>query len=205
MKRNTAAVLAVVLSLSLSACGNQSEDDNEAMETQESAIYTEILKTATESEEYSEAEAPSETEELQNTEISEITEADDVVFCAADITAAMLDSVDMSSMAEVGYDRLMMYLDLDISENSDFSMYICGSGGFADEVFVLEIGELDTDTIEAAVNKRIEARKKDFEGYNPDEYDKLDNYFCKEKNGYFIYAVTSDNEMCESIFDEYVK
>ncbi|MGN1106317.1 MAG: DUF4358 domain-containing protein, partial [Huintestinicola sp.] len=61
------------------------------------------------------------------------------------------------------------------------------------------------DDIKAAADKRIETRKKDFEGYNPDEYEKLENCFFAEKNNYYIYAVTCDNSVCESIFDKYVK
>ena len=98
-----------------------------------------------------------------------------------------------------------MYLDLTIPDGCDFSMYICGSGGFADEIFVINTDGMSVDDIKAAAVKRIETREKDFEGYNPDEFEKLENYFSAEKGGYFIYAVTCDSSVCESIFDEYVK
>lgn len=123
----------------------------------------------------------------------------------ADISNAILESVELSSMAEVEADRLAMYLDLSLPEGCDFSMYISGSGGFADEIFVVNAADADIAEIKTAAEKRIESRKKDFEGYNPDEFDKLSDYYSSEKNGYFIYAVTSDNASCESIFENYVK
>lgn len=80
-------------------------------------------------------------------------------------------------MADIGADRVHMYLDFEIPEGCDFAMSICGSGGFADEIFVIDASDIDEAVLEAAVEKRITAREKDFEGYNPDEYDKLENYF----------------------------
>ena len=64
---------------------------------------------------------------------------------------------------------------------------------------------MSIDDVRAAVEKRIGSRITDFEGYNPDEVDKLNDYFAEERDGYFMYAVTCDNSVCERIFDEYVK
>lgn len=187
MKKTFSAAFAALCALTFSACSGQT-----AAEPESSGAYTEItaseeaVVTLAEGEQ-SETEAPSER-----------------VLCA-DIANAVMAAVELPSMAEVGADRIGMYLNLTIPEGCDFSMYICGSGGFADEVFIINTDGLSTDDIRAAAEKRIETRKKDFEGYNPDEFDKLDNYFSAEKNGYFMYAVTCDNSVCESIFDEYVK
>lgn len=122
----------------------------------------------------------------------------------SDITAEIIAQVEMSSMAEVWADRLGIYLDCPVPDDSEFSMLICGSGGFADEIFVVKCGE-SADEYIASAEKRIESRKKDFEGYNPDEYDKLDNYYSEFCNGYYIYAVTPDNAKCEEIFASFVK
>lgn len=185
MKKTLAAACAALCALTFSACSG--DTDNEPAS---SGAYTEI--TASE-----EAALPS--DETEQAEASS-----DTVLCG-DIANAVMAAVELPSMAEVGADRIGMYLDLAVPEGCDFSMYICGSGGFADEVFVINTDGISVDDIRSAAEKRIEARKKDFEGYNPDEFDKLDNYFSAEKNGYYIYAVTCDNSACESIFDEYVK
>ncbi|MDE6592548.1 MAG: DUF4358 domain-containing protein [Oscillospiraceae bacterium] len=124
-------------------------------------------------------------------------------FSCGDITAEILASVNMSSMAEVGPDRVGMYIDCEIPEGTDFSFFICGSGGFADEVCVINVAGVDTEAFSDAVNRRIEARMNDFEDYNPDEYQKLTEMFTKQTGDYLIYAVTEDNGECERIFDEF--
>lgn len=136
---------------------------------------------------------------------TEASEAEHLEYSCKDITAKILESVEFPSMAEVGIDRVGIYLDCEIPTESDFSMFICGSGGFADEICVINTSSIDEAAFEDAVNRRVEARKKDFEGYNPDEYDKLDNFYFESANGYCIYAVTADNEISAAIFEEFVK
>lgn len=125
-------------------------------------------------------------------------------FTCADITSEIMANVSMSSMAEVGADRVSAYIDFEIPEGTDFSMFICGSGGFADEVCVINTAGLDADAFSEAVDKRINARMSDFEDYNPDEYDKLSEMLLKQTGDYLIYAVTGDNDECERIFDEFM-
>lgn len=124
-------------------------------------------------------------------------------FSCSDITARILENVSMPSMAEVGADRVGMYIDCEIPSGTDFSFYICGSGGFADEVCVIDISEIGSESFTDAVNRRIESRMNDFKDYNPDEYQKLSEMFIKQTGDYLIYAVTGDNGECERIFDEF--
>lgn len=192
MKKYIAAA-AVMISLGLTACGANVNSES----TETTPADTQAAVDAAETEADIDAEENADTDAQPAEEVK-------APLCA-DITAAILESVEFPSMAEIGTDRVGMYLDYEIPEGSDFSMFICGSGGFADEVCVISCADLDENAFQEAVEKRIESRKKDFEGYNPDEYDKLDDFYMGFKGDYFIYAVTNDNDVCESIFAEYVK
>lgn len=198
MKKNYIAAAAALCAICFAGCSGSSESS----ETPSGGgFYTEITPAAL-------TASVTDNEPVCVSEVNSDTGASDPEtdgFSCADIAESIIGTVDMSSMAEVGADRLPVYLDFDLPENCDFSMYICGSGGFADEVFVINADGIDVESLKAAAEKRIEVRKKDFEGYNPDEFDKLDNYYTDEVNGYYIYAVTSDNSVCESIFLDFVK
>ena len=201
MKKHCLAASAVLCAVMMTACGAESEPpaDTSAQTVSES---TAELTSETESE-TTEA-ALDETSAEETSETAETSEEKDSFTCA-DIVADIENTVELPSMAEIGADRVHMYLDFEIPEGCDFAMSICGSGGFADEIFVIDASNIDEAALEAAVEKRIESREKDFEGYNPDEYDKLENYFSKYSNGYYMYVVTADNTACENIFDNYVK
>lgn len=201
MKKYCLAAEAALCAVMMTACGagNGVPADTSAQSETESVTES-VSETVSETEAASDEETTvSETEET--TETSETKEA----FTCADIVAEIENTVELPSMADIGADRVHMYLDFEIPEGCDFAMSICGSGGFADEIFVIDASDIDESALEAAVEKRITAREKDFEGYNPDEYDKLENYFSKYSGGYYMYVVTADNAACENIFDNYVK
>ncbi len=187
MNKKITAAAGLAAALILCSCGADEAAQGEVSAT--AAVYKEI---------------PAQTE-VQADETAETAAEPVPTAKCSDITAEILACVKFPSMAEVGTDRVGAYLDCVIPENADFSMFICGSGGFADEICVINSAELDTAAVEEAVTKRIESRKKDFEGYNPDEFDKLGQYIIEIKDGYLMYAITADNDVCSEIFDKYVK
>lgn len=120
---------------------------------------------------------------------------------------AVLDSVmsetGMTSMTEVGEDRIGNYLEADTSQFESFSMWICGSGAFADEtaLFVLNNEDYAAD-LEDALNKRLETKTNDYKDYKPEECPKMDSAVIKTNGKYVFFAVSSDNGRAEEIFDE---
>jgi len=127
-----------------------------------------------------------------------------VDFDPSEAVNEIVSSVEMSSMAEVGSDRLNNYIDIDQSEIEKYSMYICGSGGFADEVAVFKMKSADSASkLKDLFAERIEKRKVDFKDYNPDEFTKLENAVVTVKGNYVFVSVTGDNDTAESIFLKY--
>ncbi len=207
-KTIAAAVLAAVM---LTGCSANAESDTvsaeddaiPAVNTNASALSSEETQSE-DSAAYTEAvtEAQSETETTSDTQTETAAEA--VEFSCADITAKILEEVSMSSMAQVGSDRIGYYLDIDAPADEDFSMYICGSGGFADEIAVFFLENIDESALEDALESRVETRMKDFEDYNPDESKKLEDAVIKESNGYLLFSVTADNDKAVEIFESFV-
>lgn len=188
MKKYAFCCFLLIAAVGLTGCGMVSGEQITNTETQAEISVTEM----------SSADASAE-----NSDAADVEEPEKKLDCKA-VLDEIISAVEFPSMAEIGYDRAGIYLDCAIPEDCDFAMYICGSGGFADELCIIDADKIDGDSFEAAVDKRIESRKKDFEGYNPDEYDKLQNSMLKLENGYYLYAVSVDNDKCEEIFEKYV-
>ena len=204
MKKIKCAAAFLCCAALLAGCsGQNAPTENDVGQVTQASEET-AASTEAQTENTVESSAESQVDEDSAEAMSEAPVEEKVNVSCTQIVNDILGQIEMSSMAEVGLDRIPLYLDCEIPEGTDFSMYICGSGGFADEVFVIYCGD-SYDAYEAAAGKRIESRKKDFEGYNPDEYDKLDGYYSEYSNGYFIYAVTPDNSKCEEIFGTYTK
>lgn len=123
----------------------------------------------------------------------------------SDITAKIIADIEMSSLAEVQSDRIEMYLDVDLEKVDSFSMFICGSGGFADEVGVFRMKSADDcESLKTLITERLDKRKVDFEDYNPDEFEKLGKAVCGVSGNYVYYAVTPDSDKAESIIKEFI-
>ncbi len=131
---------------------------------------------------------------------SETTAA--VPYTCSDAAVKMLAQVDFPSMVEIKHGEVSQYLSVDIPETTDFAMYLCGSGGFSDEIFITSTEGVDVDALSKAVEARIGQRYTDFEDYVPEEAEKLNNSVVAEIPGYFMYFVTTDNDKCVAIAEE---
>ncbi|MBQ8978967.1 MAG: DUF4358 domain-containing protein, partial [Oscillospiraceae bacterium] len=161
----------------------------------------------------SEAPVPSETvlrsEETASSsvtaaEVSEsVTEASvtepAVTYTCDEVCQRILSEVEFPSMVSVSAEKMPDYIDAAVPEGTDIAMYICGSGGFSDELFIMKSDDAD---IIGAAKDRIEKRTKDFEDYAPDEAQKLSDALFIETDGCFMYFVSSDNDLCDDIARE---
>ncbi|MGN0695758.1 MAG: DUF4358 domain-containing protein [Oscillospiraceae bacterium] len=141
------------------------------------------------------------TEMVTEAEVTEAVQEQKEIDPAAVVDEIMTETA-MTSMAEVTEDRLGNYVEADTEKVESYSMYICGSGAFADEaaVFVLS-SEEDTDALMEALQKRVDARLVDYKDYKPEECGKLESAVIKSNGKYVLYAVSSDNDKAEEIFD----
>ncbi|MGN0691761.1 MAG: DUF4358 domain-containing protein [Oscillospiraceae bacterium] len=141
------------------------------------------------------------TEASAETEVTEAAEVQAEIDPAAVVDEIMTETA-MTSMAEVTEDRLGNYVEVDTEKVESYSMYICGSGAFADEaaVFVMS-SEDDTEALMGALQNRVDARLADYKDYKPEECGKLESAVIKSNGKYVLYAVSSDNDRAEEIFD----
>lgn len=135
------------------------------------------------------------------TETSEAVQEQTEIDPAAVVDEIMTETA-MTSMAEVTEDRLGNYIEADTGTVESYSMYICGSGAFADEAAVFVMRSEDAaEALMEALQKRVDARLVDYKDYKPEECGKLESAVIKSNGKYVLYAVSSDNDKAEEIFD----
>lgn len=204
-KKISTLLIAAAVMMSFGAC-SVSEETEEAL-----ASVSET--TAEETTQSTQADVSETAESSEDTSVqadgeeskSEESEASSDSTLPAQIAEKIAADTAMSSIAEVGSDRIGNYIDYDMENVESFSMYICGSGAFADEVSVFELkDESDADALIEALEARKETKYNDFKDYVPDECDKIENAVIKSTGKYVLFATTPDNELAESIFDESV-
>lgn len=122
-----------------------------------------------------------------------------------EITQAITQcGVSFNDLAEVPSDKIATVYGISEEDYSEASSYIAGSGGYADEVVIFKASSSDkVSTLQDALNKRLESRKKDFDGYVQDQYDILCNSNVVTTGDYVCLIVCSDNDTAKSTFESY--
>lgn len=125
----------------------------------------------------------------------------------ADIAAAIVAGLPSDvSMVELDSARIANYYTIDMSKVEELSVYIEGSGGFADEVAVFRMKSTDDiEEAKAAVEKRVEKQRKGFDGYVPAEVERIDNNSVVAKQNYLLFVISDDEKAAEDIFKAYFK
>lgn len=112
----------------------------------------------------------------------------------------LLGAVEFPSMVEVTEDKLDIYFGIAEDEVKEYSVYICGSAAMPDEFGVFVAKDADTAAkIKTAVEKRIEAQKKTYSDYKPDEMYKIDDSFVNVNGTSVSYAICADNTKAAEI------
>lgn len=125
-----------------------------------------------------------------------------------DVNKAIVESKGFGdvTMTELTAENLGDYYDIDQSILKDFSVYIEGSGGFSDETAIFEVNTAaDLGAVKTSVETRLTRRKKDFDGYNPEELVKLEGATVTTKGNYLIFLSAEDPAEALEIFNKAFK
>ena len=85
---------------------------------------------------------------------------------------------------------LRRYPTLDLTKVESYEVYVSGSMGTAEELGLFKAKSSgDLKDIRAAVDRRIEDLKLNFEDYRPDEMPKIEDAVIVEKGSYLLFAI----------------
>lgn len=117
------------------------------------------------------------------------------------ITDNIISEMSTDTMVELTEDRVSSYYDIDLDKLEDYSIYIEGSGGFADEVAVFKAKSTDDiEEIKTSITDRIDNQNKAFDGYNSEELVKIKDNIVLVNDNYILFVISEDNDNAEEIF-----
>ncbi len=125
---------------------------------------------------------------------------------AADITAAVMAEIEITSASEKTLDDIGAFYDVDTSSVSDMSVFICGSGAYPDEIAVFRFNDSESASSGAeAVRKRLENQTELYTDYTPEEVYKLEDANIIEKDNWVILTICSDNPRAAEIINGLIR
>lgn len=125
--------------------------------------------------------------------------AADTQYSAEDVFDSISKSIIFNDTMEIVTDDYSeMLLNIPSSLYSDCILYM-GSGATAEELLIFDVsGEDNAEEITELLNTHIEDQKQAFEGYNPDELNKLADPLVMANGNIIICIVCSDSDTAKT-------
>ncbi|MCI8441596.1 MAG: DUF4358 domain-containing protein [Provencibacterium sp.] len=123
-----------------------------------------------------------------------------------------LSAAAQSALSEAGFSEELVALDentilrryptLDLTKVESYEVYVSGSMGTAEELGLFKAKSSgDLKDIRAAVDRRIEDLKLNFEDYRPDEMPKIEDAVIVEKGSYLLFAIVPESTAVRELFE----
>jgi len=119
----------------------------------------------------------------------------------SDITSKLIDELTwVDSLRQIDDSVINKFYGFDTSKLEAYEVYVSDSGSTAEEIAVVKMSDSSVkDDVTAAMEKRVEKQKKQFENYMPEEMFKLENALISEHGSYVILVVADEFEQAEEI------
>ncbi len=119
----------------------------------------------------------------------------------ADVSGAVISSIDMSSVQEAGSLDLKKFYGLTASDYEDVVFYSPVTNMDAEELLIIKLKDTSqADAVEEAINKRLQTQKNSFEGYGAEQTALLQDHILDVQGNYILYVVNANASRADEAF-----
>lgn len=110
-----------------------------------------------------------------------------------DVQTAVEAKLDMSKMMEGDTLMIRRLYGLNPDDYESCTLYYPSTNMVAEELLIIKLADVSQqDTVQAAIESRLETQKITFDGYGVEQYDMLTNNSVIEIQGNYVLFVVSD-------------
>lgn len=119
----------------------------------------------------------------------------------SDISSKLISELTwVDSLRQLDDSVVEKFYGFDTSKLDSYEVYVSDSGSTAEEIAVVKLSDASAKSdVTAAMEKRVEKQKKQFENYMPEEMYKLENALISEHGNYIILVVADEFEKAEEV------
>ncbi len=119
----------------------------------------------------------------------------------ADVSGAVISSIDMSSVQEAGSLDLKKFYGLTASDYEDVVFYSPVTNMDAEELLIIKLKDTSqADAVEEAINKRLQTQTNSFEGYGAEQTALLQDHILDVQGNYILYVVNANASRADEAF-----
>ena len=119
----------------------------------------------------------------------------------SDISAKLMKELTwVDTLRQIDDNVIDKFYGFDTSKLAEYEVFVSDSGATAEGIAIVKMSDASVkDDVTAAMEKRVEKQKKQFENYMPEEMFKLENALITEKGNYVILVVADEFEQAEEL------
>ena len=123
-----------------------------------------------------------------------------------DVYNEVAASITVPDFIELTETDIVDYVAVNIADLKQMKVQISAEAISADQIVICEAVDAEAATrVEEAFSTYLNSVKNSFENYLPSEYAKMKDIQVQKSGNYIYYAVTSELDTVNSIFDKYFK
>lgn len=111
----------------------------------------------------------------------------------SDVKEAVIAAADLTPMAEGDNQTLKRLYGLSASDYENVLLYYPTTNMGAEELLLVQLKDVSQQqTVQAAIESRLDTQKKSFDGYGVDQYAMLENAVVEVQGNYILLVVAAD-------------
>ncbi|HIS48763.1 MAG TPA: DUF4358 domain-containing protein [Candidatus Scybalocola faecigallinarum] len=119
----------------------------------------------------------------------------------ATVTENVLAAVGSDGMNQGNHQMIRRLYGLDPNDYEGISLYYPDTNMGAKEFLIVKMNSTDQyNTVESAMNSRVETQKGIFEGYAPEQYAMVENYELCHEGNYVLLVISEDPQAAVNAF-----
>lgn len=118
------------------------------------------------------------------------------------VREAVTARMDLSNVLEADNQMIRRLYGLDIAAYEGCILYYPATNMGAEELLIVKLADLEqAQTVQSAIEKRLQTQKNTFDGYGVEQYDLLTNHAVVEVRGnYVLFAVGQTSDQVRQAF-----
>ena len=118
-----------------------------------------------------------------------------------EVRDAVVAGIDMEHMQDAGAHGLKRYYGLNAAEFEGAALYTSEYSMVAEELLIIKVADASqVQEVEEAIDRRIESRINDFEGYAPEQAAMLENARRSTRGNFIFLSVSPDADAIRDTF-----
>lgn len=114
-----------------------------------------------------------------------------------DVTAA----IDMNMLSAADHRMFKRLYGLNANDYEAVSLYVSGSNMEVEELLIVRLSDQSqAESVETAINSRLEKQLQSFEGYGPDQCKLLNDHILDVRGNYILFIVHGDAAAADKAF-----